>query len=168
MLYQSSTQRKHWLFDEYTLSECRERALRQPQPQQLLQGASSTGEYTLVQVQKFASGFHQRQRVQHKQIEAYLGKDVEAKSMLRISVDEQETLLRFHCHQLQHLIGPAAIVESVRTSERVLSTAISLLRRFYLSNCVVDIGPRQIAVASAFFAAKLEEERVEVSDLFRS
>jgi hypothetical protein len=49
------------------------------------------------------------------------------------------------------------------TSETVLSSALMYFRRFYLSNCILDINPRKMAAACAFFAAKAEEERVDVS-----
>ena len=73
-------------------------------------------------------------------------------------------LLQFHCEQMSTLIGPCPLLSTeLMRSDSVLSTAITFLRRFYLSNSVIDISPRKIAVASAFLAAKVEEEKVEVS-----
>lgn len=80
-------------------------------------------------------------------------------------VQDQETLIRFHAHQLQTLIGPAAMLPELRRSSSVLCTAVMLFRRFYLSNSAIDISPRKLVVACAFFASKLEEERVEISAL---
>lgn len=108
-----------------------------------------------VVARKFASGFHG--------IHVSKPTQTDDASPAYLSVDEQEQVLRFHCHQIQALVGPTAIRSELRTSALVLSTAITLLRRFYLSNSVVDIHPRSIAVACAFLAAKLEEEKIEVS-----
>ena len=48
----------------------------------------------------------------------------------------------------------------------MLSTAIMLFRRFYLSNSVIDFHPRNIAAASALLSAKVDCERnVDVSTL---
>ena len=80
-----------------------------------------------------------------------------------LSVRDQETLVQFHAHQIQTLVGPHALVTELRRSQKVLSTAVVLFRRFFLSNSVIEFNPRKIATAAAFLAAKLEEERVEVS-----
>ena len=74
--------------------------------------------------------------------------------------------MQFHAHQIQTLVGPYALLPELRRSQKVLSTAIILFRRFFLSNSVVEFNPRKIATASAFFAAKLEEEKIEVRCLF--
>lgn len=70
--------------------------------------------------------------------------------------------MQFHAHQIQTLVGPYALLPELRRSQKVLSTAIILFRRFFLSNSVVEFNPRKIATAAAFFAAKVEEEKIEV------
>lgn len=140
MDFDCSTQCRSWLFDKKSLQACREKAV-------------STPHDPTVRVRKFASGFHfdvqqyGKQENTHRFISAY----------------EQETLLHFHAHQIQSLVGPTAVLPELRKSTTVLATAITYFRRFYLSNCVIEIHPRKIAVACAFLAAKVEEQRVEVS-----
>lgn len=143
MEFPTSTQAASWLFDEGSLRECRLRAvsaMEEPKaPYQVQQ-----------RVRKFASGFHRRREPSKTLVQT-------------VAPDDQEILVKFHSHQMQMLIGPSAIFDELRTSHKVLSTAIMLFRRFYLSNSVVEISPRKMAVASAFFAAKAEEQKVEVS-----
>lgn len=64
---------------------------------------------------------------------------------------------------MQTLVGPTALLPELRTSVTVLSTAIMLFRRFYLSNSILYFNPRKMAAACALFAAKSEEEKIEVS-----
>jgi len=140
MDFDRSTQCRSWLFEKKSLQACREKAVSIPHD-------------PTVRVRKFASGFHHdlqqhgKQENTHRFISAY----------------EQETLLHFHAHQIQSLVGPTAVLPELRKSTTVLATAITYFRRFYLSNCVIEIHPRKIAVACAFLAAKVEEQRVEVS-----
>jgi len=61
------------------------------------------------------------------------------------------------------LVGPHAILPSLVRSPEILATAVMFFRRFYLSNSVLDFAPRKIAVAAAFLAAKVEDQKVEVS-----
>lgn len=74
-------------------------------------------------------------------------------------------MIHFHAHQIQSLVGPGALLAELRTNSTVLSTAIMLFRRFYLSNSIIEVSPRKMAVASAFFAAKVEDQKVEVSTM---
>jgi cyclin H len=104
-------------------------------------------------VRKFASGFHH----QFQQDPVH---DVQQKSSNTISVQEQETLVHFHAHQIQRLVGPNAIIGQLQRSASVLSTAIVLFRRFYLSNSIIDFHPRDIAAASALLAAKVDHQRM--------
>jgi hypothetical protein len=59
-------------------------------------------------------------------------------------------------------VGPYALLPELRRSQKVLSTAIVFFRRFFLSNSVIECNPRKIAAAAALFAAKAEEEKIEV------
>lgn len=112
-------------------------------------------------VRKFASGFHSRFPNER---EGYpVANEVPSSSIPTLSPSDKETLVRFHAHQIQALVGPTALLSELCTSETVLSSAIMYFRRFYLSNCILDINPRKMAAACAFFAAKAEEERIDVS-----
>jgi hypothetical protein len=79
-----------------------------------------------------------------------------------LSTSEHELLVRFHAHQIQSLVGPTALLPGLHTGETVVLTAVALFRRFYLSNSVVEVSPRKVAVASAFLASKVEEERIDI------
>ena len=85
-----------------------------------------------------------------------------------LTAADQESLVQFHSHQFQTLVGPTALLPELRTSVAVLSTAVMLFRRFYLSNSVLDFHPRKLAAACALFAAKVEEEKIEVSEPLRA
>jgi hypothetical protein len=150
MDFNRSTQAQSWLFDEDSLNACRERAAVQ---------ASSAIE-NKPRVWKFASGFHSRFS---KDCEAPAAKELPSSSVPTLSPSDKETLVRFHAHQIQALVGPTALLSELCTSETVLSSAVMYFRRFYLSNCILDINPRKMAAACAFFAAKAEEERIDVS-----
>ena len=157
MDYHRSTQARSWTFDEDSLSACKQRAVAATAGKTL----SNVGIAQAIKdpnngVQKFASGFHQRCR-------ELKSADSSMEYMQpNISAGDHELLVQFHAHQIQTLIGPTAIMRELRTSETVLSTAIIFFRRFYLSNTVLLFHPRNIAVACAFLAAKVEEERVQV------
>ena len=138
MDFTKSSQRKSWIFSEESLEACRRKAVE-------------SHEYP-GKPRKFASGFHRR----------FDGTDT-APNSTPISADEQETVVRFHAHQIVTLVGPNASLPQLRTGETVLSTAIMLFRRFYLSNSVVEIDPRRISVACIYFASKLEETKLDVS-----
>lgn len=141
MNFEGSTQARSWLFDEASLQACRLRALSFDQ-------AKVNG------VKKFASGFH------HRKGDDKVEEIVQSRGL---TPADQDSVLRFHAHQIQSLVGPNALLPDLRNSETVLSTAITYFRRFYLSNSILDIHPRKMAVACAFFASKVEEEKVEVS-----
>jgi hypothetical protein len=125
-------------------------------------------------IRKFASGYHQREKTTLRSNATTLPPSpivsvsssfstCPSPSPQSSPIAEQEQIIGFHCLQLFSLIGPNALLADLRTSEVVLVTAITFLRRFYLSNSVVDISPRKIAVACAFLAAKVEEEKIDVS-----
>lgn len=118
-------------------------------------------------VRKFASGFHHSNHVSPQTPLSSCGE-----SESDISVVDQELLVQFHAHQIQALVGPAAILRELRTSETVLSTAITFFRRFYLSNSVCNspeqAHPRNIAVACAYLASKVEEEKIQVCIMYKT
>jgi cyclin H len=151
MDFELSTQAKHWMFDEASLVECRQRAA-------VVQSIrNSKG-----RVRKFASGFGQQSniRLDSIKISPYPQTDPEP----NLSSNDQETLVHFHAHQIQRLIGPNAIFPGLQRSASSLSTAIMIFRRFYLSNSVIDFHPRNIAAASALLAVKVDcENKLEVS-----
>ena len=87
-----------------------------------------------------------------------------------LSASDQDILVHFHAHQIQRLVGPSALLPELQRSSSVLSTAITLFRRFYLSNSAIDFHPRNVAAASALLAVKVDcEPKLEVSfvDLFK-
>lgn len=149
MDFERSTQAKSWLFNEESLATCRAKAvIFRPDSNQRTKKA-----------RKFASGFHKS--------DIAAGSRETGISSFSLNVQEQECMIHFHAHHIQTLVGPAAVLDDLRTSVTVLSTAITYFRRFYLSNSVLEFNPRKMAVACAFFAAKVEEEKVEVSTHFR-
>jgi cyclin H len=170
MDFDHSTQARSWLFDSRTLAQCRQKALDE-QP-------TASGSSSVARVRKFASGFHSRhadaERVHSRADfdppvdsfsigEASLCPEACILGASSLSVQEQETLVRFHAHQLSMLVGPNAVFQGLVRSPSVLATAIILLRRFYMSNCILHFEPRKIAVAAAFLASKVEESIIEVS-----
>ena len=151
MNFERSTQVKSWIFSTETLEACRKKALAMEMESSLRQTDIISG-----RVRKFASGFHRRSQQESPAITNQRCHSSE------ISLCNQEILVQFHAHQIQFLVGPTALLYDLRTSEAVLSTAITFFRRFYLSNSIVEVSPRKIAAACAFFAAKVEEEKLEV------
>ena len=153
MQFEGSTQARSWIFDDDSLKQCRLEAVSIESTGRRVRKDSSSA-------RKFASGYHQHycpvnEKKSWNDECTYLCSAIDG-------ARHQETYVRFHAHQIQTLIGPKALLPELRRSASVLSTAIMLFRRFYLSNSAVEICPRKIAAASAFFASKLEEERVEV------
>ena len=154
MQFERSTQAKSWIFSATSLNACRKRAMTV--------GMESLSKRTVTvsdQVQKFASGFH---RLYKNRPDSSIRRH-SSSCLSGLSWSDQEIMVQFHANQIQFLVGPSAILLDLRTSEVVLSTAITFFRRFYLSNSIVAVSPRKIAAACAFFAAKVEEEKVEVS-----
>lgn len=149
MDFARSTQAKSWMFSKESLDACRQQSLT-------MELEPTTTNFVMGRVRKFGSGFHRRYQLDAQ------GASKHASCESDISVRDQEVLIQFHAHQIQLLVGPNAIMYDLRTSENVLATAIIFFRRFYLSNSVLKVSPRRIAAACAFFAAKVEEEKIEV------
>jgi hypothetical protein len=147
MDFDRSTQSRSWIFDEQSLATCRERAI--------VVDESDSGTIRRVgEVRSFASGFHR------SQVEPV--PPMRTTDPFRFEPEDQDALVRFHAHQIQTLVGPTALLIELRTSMTVLSTAVTFFRRFYLSNSVLAVSPRKMAAACAFFAAKVEEQKIEV------
>ena len=138
MEYKNSSQACFWMFDEQSLLECRARA-------------SGVQPSTKKRARSFACGYHNRVN------NTDMGCSSEEKPRRMMPLD-QETLVHFHAHQIQHLVGPNAIFPELERNASVLSTAIMLFRRFYLSNSIVDFHPRIMAAASALLAVKVDCE----------
>jgi cyclin H len=142
MDYENSTQSRYWMYDEESLAECREKAAV----------VQSIGNSTKQRVRKFACGF-----MEQKKLSSVKPSTTECETA-RIFHLDQETLIHFHAHQIQRLVGPGAIFPQLRRSAAVLSTAIMIFRRFFLSNSVIHFHPRDIAAASALLAVKVDCE----------
>jgi Cyclin, N-terminal domain len=172
MDFDRSTQARSWLFDSITLLQCRQEAV-DDQP-------TATETTRVARVRKFASGFHNSRHADDSLEHSRADFDPPVhsscstgesslffESILRrkspLSVQEQETLVRFHAHLLTMLVGPYAVFQGLVRSPSVLATAIVFFRRFYMSNSVLDFEPRKIAVAAAFLASKVEDSIIEVS-----
>ena len=155
MDFDQSTQAQCWMFDRYSLYQCKQSA-------SVIRSFKKGGRNSRVAVAKHACGFHQRYRNPSTPVPSNpLHKSLDTTSMATI---DQDILVHFHSHQIQRLVGPNALFPELRRSASVLSTAIMLFRRFYLSNSVVDFHPRNIAAASALLAVKVDCERnLEVS-----
>lgn len=141
------------MFDQASLEACRRKAIS------VDFSVSGVGEQPMLsrpRPRKFASGFHHVHKSSH-------GYELPPEKEDSLSTSEQELLVRFHAHQIQSLVGPAALLPGLYTSETVVLTAVALFRRFYLSNSVVEVNPRKVAVASAFLASKVEEERIDIA-----
>eukprot|EP00536_Pseudo-nitzschia_multiseries_P006227 jgi/Psemu1/286317/fgenesh1_pg.130_\ len=150
--FEMSSQAKYWMFDdEDSLLECRQHACNNLSP------TSRTGRGK-PRVRKFACGYNRR-KVATSMSTASDNKASKISPSTTMSPEEQETLVHFHAHQIQKLIGPNAIFPDLKRGASVLSTAILLFRKFYLSNSVVDFRPRNIAAASALLAVKTDCER---------
>ncbi|KAG7363157.1 cyclin-like protein [Nitzschia inconspicua] len=160
--FDNSTQAKYWMFDEQSLQECQEEACKSV-------GSSKKNGTPLVR--KAASGYHNKNSCSTKGKQNNgVGTATTSKFSTPVPTSlrpqDQEMLVHFHAHQIQRLIGPNATFPALRRSSSVLSTAIMLFRRFYLSNSVIDFHPRNIAAASALLACKADcEQRLPIDVL---
>lgn len=176
MDFNRSTQARSWLFDTETLALCRKHRLSMEVSG--VNNVSLPESMKSKRPRKFASGFNgqiknRTSNLLHS-LERLLGDDTSHRKRLaadndlavpKLSLAEQETILRFHANQICKLVGPTALYPELRRSSKVLSTAIMLFRRFYLSNNVLDFDCRHVATAAALLASKVEPEgRVEVGD----
>jgi cyclin H len=75
---------------------------------------------------------------------------------------EEAVLVSFYVSKLPALIGPVAEVRRLRRESKVLATAASLYRRFFLSNSVMLFDPKVVMVAAAFLASKVEDATADV------
>lgn len=149
--FEMSSQSKYWMFNETTLNDCRKEACSGS-------GVKTRTKGGKPRVRKFACGYHGRMS---ESVTTQNNNDTPPVTSLSstISPEDQETLIHFHAHQIQKLIGPNAIFPMLKRGPSVLSTAIMLFRKFYLSNSVIDFHPRNIAAASALLAVKTDCER---------
>ena len=149
--FEMSSQANYWMFNEASLHECREAACDS-------NGAKSKTMRGGPRVRKSACGYRGRMSASTA---TQSNRDTPPVTALSssISPEDQETLVHFHAHQIQKLIGPNAIFPMLKRGASVLSTAIMLFRKFYLSNSVIDFHPRNIAAASALLAVKTDCER---------
>jgi hypothetical protein len=152
MDFDKSTQAKYWMYDEESLRECREIAFKS------LDEGFITGSPTVSpRVRKTASGYYNQSKGKQNGVGE---SNIQTPMTLPVfSPEDQELLVQFHSHQIQRLIGPNAIFPALIRGSSVLSTAIMLFRRFYLSNSVIDFHPRNIAAACALLACKADCER---------
>jgi Cyclin, N-terminal domain len=165
MDFERSTQARSWLFDKKSLYQCREKVISDQASARKADGSPK--------VRKFASGFGKRQAAGSTTDSTTGGsrspshRSCEPVELIwdqsSLTSNEQAILVRFHAHQMSMLVGPTAILPSLVRGPTVLATAIMLFRRFYLSNSVLDFSPRRMAVAAAFLASKVEDQKVEVS-----
>lgn len=169
--FAQSTQAKHWIFDdEDALFECRRQACEEQEQQPSLLTTTTTTTETLwnkpshKRARKFASGYNNKQKTTKDNND---NGDTKATATPSSSNPHlEETLVQFHAHQLQRLIGPNAMLPELRRGATVLSTAMMLFRRFYLSNSVVDFHPRNMAAAAALLAVKADcEPNLPVSSI---
>jgi hypothetical protein len=134
-----SSQAKCWMFNEGTLRDCRQDACN-------TNGVSSKAAGGKPRVRKFACGYHSR------------------KATSTATPNNRDTP---PTTAFSSKISPNAIFPMLKRGASVLSTAIMLFRKFYLSNSVVDFHPRNIAAASALLAVKTDCERnLPVSQYF--
>ena len=145
MDFENSTQAKSWMYDRQSLLECKTEAAV----------VQSLTESEKPRVRRFASGYTKKTsagRLSSMQDSANHAESMPA----RMSASDQDTLVHFHAHQIQRLVGPNAIIPELQRNASVLSTAIMLFRRFYLSNSVIDFHPRNMAAAAALLAPKVD------------
>lgn len=160
MDFEHSTQARSWMFDEESLWECKNEA-------SVVQSVSDA-RLTKLKARNVACGFMEKAAKKScsavKQGTTCIPRCQRASTPAeKMPLRDQDTLIHFHAHQIQRLIGPNAIFPELQRSASVLSTAIMLFRRFYLSNSVIDFHPRNIAAASALLAVKVDcERRLEV------
>jgi hypothetical protein len=158
MNFDQSTQAKYWMFDRDSLLRCKQDAL-------LVTSLTKERQSSKIHAKSFACGYQERPleaptRAPCMPLHTSADSDLSA----TMATCDQDILVHFHSHQIQRLVGPNAIFPELRRSASVLSTAIMLFRRFYLSNSVIDFHPRNIAAASALLAVKVDCERnLEVS-----
>jgi hypothetical protein len=177
MEFERSTQAKSWMFNEASIMQCKKQAS--------IPQSDEESSYSTCRVRKFASGFchreneksddQQKNDVHFRPVsyENHCNSPLLIPPLLHTSSSapvltphDQDVLVHFHAHQIQRLLGPNAIFPQLQRSASVLSTAIMLFRRFYLSNSVIDFHPRNMAVASALLAVKVDcENKLEVSPL---
>lgn len=168
MDFDRSTQARSWIFDHGSLSSCRKTAVSGRSLAKRVDGT--------VKVRKGASGYARRHAGESLKDSSSESSESPQSAPLdpctifpqfwaqaALTSKEQDVLVRFHAHQITMLIGPDAILPQLVRPPTVLATAIMFFRRFYLSNSVLDFAPRRLAVAAAFLASKVEEQRVEVS-----
>lgn len=152
MDFETSNQARYWIFNEDSLRECHKMAAH-------VQSIGTPAEAQRVRM--FACGYNRSSR---RKEESSCSTESNKTKMMPL---DQETLVHFHAHQIQRLIGPNAIFPQLKRNATVLSTAIMLFRRFYLSNSVIDFHPRALAAASALLAAKVDcEPHLEVRKAF--
>lgn len=152
-----TTQAKRWSFSRETLFRCREHCL-------------SLGPD--AKPRNFASGFHYRfGTADHSSLSSKISSsdllalnEPSDEPALSISLAEKESFLRFHSNQIAKLVGPSAVCSETRKSPKVVATAISLFRRYYLSNDVLGTkySPHQMKAAAVFLASKVEDEPLKV------
>ena len=158
--FEMSSQAKCWMFDEISLHKCREQACGNKQQQSTRDSGSTK------RVCKFACRYYNRTKAAETSDRKRIQIPTDMSST--ISQHDQEPLVHFHAHQIQKLIGPNAIFPLLKRRSSVLSTAIMLFRKFYLSNSVIDFHPRNIAAASALLAVKTDcEQNIPVSKVLQ-
>ena len=157
MDFDYSSQARSWLFDLSTLRQCRQKAVTEAPK-------TTTGRGSVARVRQFASGFHRRHIAMEENLDPPNVSSLDISTQRNsLSVKEQELMVRFHAHQISQLVGPTAVLAGLVRSSTILATAIMIFRRFYMSNSLLDFPPQKMAVAAAFLATKVEENRIEVS-----
>lgn len=76
------------------------------------------------------------------------------------SLEEENLLVSFYQSKVHDSCS-----QLFRTSEKVKSSAIQLLKRFYLSNSVAEFHPKYLVPTVIYVAAKVEEQYISVETI---
>ena len=82
-----------------------------------------------------------------------------------IARDDGELLCAFYESKLQDVCKQENKHDPARFTNRVLYTAQTYFKRFYLAMSPMEEDPKGVMLASLYVAGKVEEERIELADL---
>lgn len=150
-----SSQLKAWIFSQKDLELCRARGNRLARKYLFSQTNSDKN----IPIECFAREFSTKRDLYVDEEEA----PKHSRDSKEFLVPEEENLLvSFYASKLPSLIGPMAQLPRLRREPKVPATAVTLLRRFYLSNSVMLHDPKAIMVSAAFLASKVEDAMTDV------
>ncbi|KAK6464832.1 cyclin-like protein [Scheffersomyces coipomensis] len=141
-LYRRSTQFELWSFTQESLDKAKQKA-------------NKTGQ--LLAQERFNQAFNKSKSENPELFERYKDDELNPQTLITLLTYEEESkFIQFYCQNI------VQTTDYFRMPTQVKLTAISLFKKFYLINSMMEYHPKNIMYTSVFLAAKSENYFISI------